>query len=89
METNNNTYKVKPEDLIGEITGFPIEVVQKMVDYQVAQGNKADVTVFQKLATVSRIDGGFNWLETKEHMYWRDIIFYKEFDIFFKYNPKE
>ena len=41
-------YKVKQSDLIGDIKGFPIEVVQKMVERQVEQGNKADVTVFQK-----------------------------------------
>ena len=41
-------YKVKKEDLIGEIKDFPIEVVQKMVDYQVEQGNKADGIVTGK-----------------------------------------
>lgn len=89
METNNNTYKVKPEDLIGEIEGFPIEIVQRMVDYQVEQGNKADVTVFQKLATASKSDGGFDWLETKEYMDWMDIMYDGKFDIFFEHNPKE
>lgn len=34
-------YIVKPEELKGEIKDFPIEVVQRMVDYQVEQGNKA------------------------------------------------
>ena len=29
------TYKVKQEDLIGELEGFPIEVVQKMIERQV------------------------------------------------------
>lgn len=76
METNSNTYKVKPEDLIGEIESFPIEIVQKMVDYQVAQGNKADVTVFQKSAIASRVDGGFNWSETKEYMDLMDILYH-------------
>ena len=41
-------YKVKKEDIIGEIKGSPIEVVQKMVDYQVEQGFKADVSVFNE-----------------------------------------
>lgn len=89
MSETNNTYKVKPEDLIGEIEGFPIEVVQKMVDYQVEQGNKADVTVFQKLATAAKPDGGFNWSETEEFMDWMDIIYSGEFNIFFESNPKE
>lgn len=66
MENNNNTYKVKPEDLIGEIAGFPIEVVQKMVDCQVAQGNKADVTVFQKSNTASKKNKGFDWIKPKK-----------------------
>ena len=33
-------YKVTEKDLIGQLKGFPIEVVQKMVDYQVEQGNR-------------------------------------------------
>lgn len=89
MEPNNNTYKVKPEDLIGEIEGFPIEVVQRMVDCQVEQGNKADVTVFQKSNMASKRDKGFDWDKTKESASWIGIIIWKEFDIFFKYNPKK
>ena len=38
-------YEVKQEDLIGDIEGFPIEVVQRMLECQVEQGNKADVSV--------------------------------------------
>ena len=89
METNNNTYKVKPEDLIGEIEDFPIEIVQKMVDYQIGQGNKADVTVFQKSNMASKRNKGFDWNKTKENTTWIGIIMWKEFDIFFKHNPKE
>lgn len=89
MSETNNTYKVKPEDLIGEIEGFPIKIVQKMVDYQVAQGNKADVTVFQKSNTASKRNKGFDWDKTKENTAWIGIIMCKDFDIFFKYNPKE
>lgn len=81
-------YIVKPEDLIGEIEGFPIEVVQKMVDYQVEQGNKADVSIFQRFASAAQPDGGFNWPDTEEYMDWMDIIFYREFDLFFEHNSK-
>lgn len=41
--------KVKQSDLIGDIAGLPIEVVQKMCEEQVNQGNKFDVSVFQKM----------------------------------------
>ena len=40
-------YKVTEKDLIGDLEGFPIEVVQKMLKKQVEQGNMEDVTVFQ------------------------------------------
>lgn len=89
MSETNNTYKVKPEDLIGEIEGFPIEIVQKMVDYQVAQGNKADITIFQNNNLASKFNKGFNWLETTEESYWCDIIVGREFNIFFEDDPKE
>ena len=39
--------RVEQSDLIGDIKGFPIEVVQKMVDEQIAQRNKANVFFFQ------------------------------------------
>lgn len=32
-------YKINSEDLIGELENFPIEVVEKMLEYQVKQGN--------------------------------------------------
>ena len=40
-------YKVKKEDLKGEIKDFPIEVVQRMVDCQLEQYNKACIGVLQ------------------------------------------
>lgn len=78
-------YIVKPEDLKGEIANFPIEVVQRMVDYQVKQGNKADVSVFQKYR-----DGGFVWFDTIEGKpFWIDVIVNKKFDLFFQLYPKQ
>ena len=38
-------YKVEERDLVKDIQGFPIEVVQKMLYYQVSQGNKEDVSI--------------------------------------------
>ena len=59
-------YKVKQSDLIGDIKGFPIEVVQKMVERQVEQGNKADVSIFQKRGDAAKWCGGFDFDETIE-----------------------
>lgn len=78
-------YKVKQEGLKGDIKDFPIEVVQAMVDEQVKQGNKADVGIFQDC-----IRGGFRWLETKEgHDFWKEVIVYENFELFFEEYPKK
>ena len=50
---------VEQSDLIGAIKDFPIEVVQQMVNEQVRQGNKANVSVFQDRATAIGKCGGF------------------------------
>lgn len=82
-------YIVKQEDLIGEIEDFPIEVVQKMVDYQVEHGNQADVTVFQNKIDMNDVHKGFWWSKTSEGYYfWRDVIQYKGFHVFFEKYPK-
>ena len=86
-------YQVKESDLIGDIKGFPIEVVQKMIERQVEQGNPADVTIFQRGKCSNKSSGGFNWSDTPEfrqkYFLWVDIIDYKNFDLFFKKYPKK
>ena len=78
-------YKVKKEDLIGDIKNFPIEVVQKMVDYQVEQGYKADVTKFQICKKY-----GFLWFKSKEGQeFWESVIVDMNFDLFFQKYPKK
>ena len=79
-------YKVTEKDLIGEIKDFSIEVVQKMVDYQIKQGNKANVKVFQKDNIAN--DDGFDWIKTEEGWnFWNDVICNRNFDLFFDKYP--
>ena len=67
-------YKVKKSDLKGQIKNFPIEVVQKMVEKQVHQGNKADVTIFQKDKYEGTYYGGFDWARTIEgEEFWKNV----------------
>lgn len=83
------TYKVKKEDLVGELLDFPIEIVQKMVERQVEQGNIPDVTIFQKDCRATKLDGGFTWSLTIENdVFWYIVIVQKRFDDFFKKYPK-
>ena len=83
------TYKVKQEDLVGQLLDFPIEVVQKMVERQVEQGNKPDVTIFQKDCRATKLDGGFTWEPTIEgDGFWYRVIALNVFELFFKRYPK-
>lgn len=82
-------YAVKKEDLIGQLEGFPIEVVQAMVNEQVRQGNDADVSVFQRDKRAAKIYGGFNWSESKKgRTFWSEIIHNKIFSTFFEKDTK-
>ena len=83
-------YKVKQSDLKGQIKDFPIEVVQKMVEKQVHQGNKADVKVFQESKRASYPCGGFDKDRTKEGtVFWKEVIVDGNFSQFFKKYPQE
>lgn len=83
-------YKVKQTDLIGAIEDFPIEIVQKMVEEQVKQGNEPDVTLFQNDATCDFFNGGFTWEETNDgEEFWDDVIVYGNYDLFFERYPKK
>ena len=78
-------YKVTKEDLVGEIKDFPIEVVQKMVERQVEQNGKPDVSVFQEC-----IFSGFLWSNTIENNdFWEKVISDNNFYLFFEKYPKE
>jgi hypothetical protein len=73
----------------GQLIGFPEEVVNKMLDYQVKQGNKHDVTVFEDNSCSGKEDGGFRWRETPEGIkFWSRVISSRNFDLFFQQFPK-
>jgi hypothetical protein len=78
-------YKVTENDLKGQIGNFPIEVVQKMVERQVEQNGKPDISVFQKSSF-----SGFLWRDTIEGCdFWNEVISNKDFDLFFEKYPKK
>lgn len=73
-------YIVQYSDLIGSITEFPIEIVQKMVD-------DVGMRTFQVNVSSSG-RGGFNWGSTPEgHTFWSRIIEGRRFDLFFDKYP--
>lgn len=88
-------YKVTKEDLKGYLKDFPIEVVEKMLEYQVQQGNPEDITVFQDNKTWNKGIGGFEWADTDVREdrsgrinFWSSVINHKNWGTFFNRFPK-
>lgn len=74
----------------GQLKGFPSEVVEKMLERQVEQGNKRDVGVFEKIDNAGKYHGGFGWAITAEGAdFWREVIGKRNFNLFFSRYPKE
>lgn len=83
-------FKVEQSDLVGAIKDFPIELVEKMIEEQVKQGNCPNVEVFQKNATIDTEEGGFDWNNTNDGMdFWEEVITEGNFDLFFEKYPKK
>lgn len=71
-----------PEDYQpkGQLEGFPLNIIEKMIEEQVAQGNPADVTIFE-VNSCSTIDiGGFDLDRTNKERYWIEVIYRRNFD---------
>lgn len=82
-------FEVKREDLIGELEGFPIEVVKKMLEHQWAQTGVADVSTFQNDPSAGPRDDGFLWNDTDEGWsFWASVITHHEWDTFFALYPR-
>lgn len=74
----------------GDLKCFPEEVVEKMLERQVEQGNPRDVSVFEKYIGDDKQAGGFDWCSSPEgHLFWKVIIQEEDFETFFKLYPKQ
>lgn len=73
----------------GELFGVPEEVVAKMLERQVEQGNPKSVAVFEKEIIANKDGGGFNWDDTEEGLdFWVRVLMENNFDFFFNVYPK-
>lgn len=80
--------KVLKKDLKGEIKDFPVEVVEKMLEYQLKHTYKQDINVF--INNKSAEYNGFSWRMTEEgNDFWEDIIMKGNFDLFFSKYPSK
>ena len=73
----------------GDLKGFPKEIVERMLECQVEQGNEKDVSVFETILDADRYFGGFTWRDTIEGFnWWSEVIDNKNFNMFFNKYPK-
>lgn len=80
-----NKYNLTLNDLEGQISGFPLEVISKMMDKQREQGEKPNHYVFVSTNSADTSMGGFNWNETPEgDDFWSNVILERDFDLFFE-----
>ena len=83
-------FKVEQSDLVGDIKDFPIEVVEKIIEQQVKQGNCPNVEVFQKYGSADVSDDGFTWGNTDDgDDFWMEVVGDGNFDLFFEKYPKK
>lgn len=80
---------ITEKDLIGQLERFPIQVVKKMLERQVQQGNPENVRIFQHYCSSDSRMKGFNWTDTPEGGdFWADVISSHNFEVFFKKYPE-
>lgn len=73
----------------GQLEGFPREIVERMLECQVEQGNPKDVAVFELYRCTGQRCRGFTWEDTSEgHDFWARILMDGKLDTFFKKYPK-
>ena len=71
------------------VNDLPIEIKEKMIDEQEAQGNKRNWGVFEALEYCSYSQGGFDWRKTELGRYcWNEIIVKHNYEPFYKQYPK-
>jgi hypothetical protein len=78
------------EDYGGDIKDFPEEVVEKMLERQVEQGNKRNIAQFEYLRNSNKRNKGFEWADSVEgQVFWDNVIMKRRFSVFFEKYPKQ
>lgn len=74
----------------GELVDIPIEIIEKMLEHQVAQGFLENISVFENQLNSGRDHKGFTWYEASEgESFWKNVLKYKNFTLFFEKYPKK
>ena len=65
------------------IAWMPDFIGEELMNQQEEQGNKRDITVFEKIYFCGKHIGGFDWRETKEgQRFWQKVLDGKDINLF-------
>lgn len=79
-----NPFGLTEKDLIGEIEGFPMGVIVRVLEEQELQGKEPDITDLQL-----KRSSGFTWHYTQNGWnFWNSVMAKKDFNLFFKKYPE-
>lgn len=80
-------FNLTQKDLVGDLKGFPIGIVVRMLEEQKKQKNNVDVKVFQENRFSDQ--DGFVWENTvDEELFWFEIMSNGDFTLFFEKHPE-
>ena len=83
-----NKYNLSEADLIGDIAGIPIEIVERMLDHQRYQTGVVDITIFQYIKGTTKHFGGFDWCSSSEGgTFWWRVLYHGNHNEFFNKYP--
>lgn len=83
-------YGLKESDAKGDLKGFPLEIIEKMIDNQVLQGNPPNVSVFIKHRDGGKSYGGFNWDAYIDGIkFLSNVILNRHYNYFYKKYPRK
>ncbi len=79
---------IKKYNFTGELTGFPDEIIDKLVERQIAAGNQPNASLFDERRSKDRHQGGFTWMISPEgQSFWCGVLNARNFDMFFEKYP--
>lgn len=89
--TIENQYGLTTKDMRGCLIDFPIGVCVRILEEVEKQGNKPDISIFQKNGSF-RTDvkhNGFNWISTEAgYDFWENVLRKNMFDMFYDKYPE-
>ena len=67
----------------GQIDWLPDFIGEELMKQQELQGNKRDISVFERCFTANQIEGGFDWSKTEQGVdFWNRVLLEKDINLF-------